>query len=212
MIETIKKRNVGILIFDDAEVLDFAGPFEVFSVTAQLNSDAYFNVFTISKSKLPIRALNGLKVIPDFSFVDHPEIDLLIISGGQGTKVVLHDDAVLQWVETTSSNAELTLSICSGARLLAKLGMLNNKPFCTHHEVYDHIAQLAPSSIPQKNQRFITTSEKLFTSGGISAGIDLSFYIIEKLVGKEIATKTAFYMEYTAIPHLVSEAWVTQEA
>jgi len=191
------KKNVGIFIFDDAEVLDFAGPFEVFSVTSQINNNALFNVFTVSKENKTIAAVNGLLVTANFTFADHPAIDILVISGGQGTKKILKDIAVLSWLEVIHKKASLVLSVCSGARLLATLGLLDNKPFCTHHQVYEHIKEIAPSSIPVTTKRFMQTDDKTYTSGGISAGIDLSFHIVEKLLGKEIAANTARYMEYS---------------
>lgn len=190
------KRNVGILIFSDAEVLDFSGPFEVFSVTSQLNDHLYFNVFTISQNKKPVKAVNGLSINPDFDFTDHPHIDILIISGGQGTRQVIQDDVILQWVRKIHQHNELTLSICTGARVLGKLGILHNRPYCTHHETYDHLSEIAPTGVPQKDKRFVQTDHKTYTSGGITAGIDLSFHIVEKLLGKAIAEKTEVYMEY----------------
>jgi transcriptional regulator GlxA family with amidase domain len=190
------KKHVGILIFDDAEVLDFAGPFEVFSVTSQLSNFEPFQVFTLSQSLAPVTAVNGLRVVPDFSIDDHPTIDILILSGGQGTRKLLTDDCLLQWIQKVHATTQLTISICSGARILAKLGLLNDKPFCTHHEVYGHIKEIAPLSIPQKEKRFVQSDERIFTSGGISAGIDLSFHVVEKLLGSDKATETAQYMEY----------------
>jgi len=189
-------KNVGILVFDDVEVLDFAGPFEVFSVTSQLNDFKPFQVFTLSQSIMPIRAVNGLKVVPDYSIDDHPVIDILILSGGQGTRKLLTDNRFLQWIQKVHATTQLTICICSGARVLAKLGLLNDKPFCTHHEVYEHIQEIAPLGIPQRDKRFVQSDERLYTSGGISAGIDLSFHIVEKLLGEKVASDTAFYMEY----------------
>jgi len=190
------RKNVAIFIFNDAEVLDFAGPFEVFSVTSQLNDGRFFNVFTISKDKSPIRAVNGLSVNADYDFNNHPPVDILIISGGQGSRQLILDIDTLDWVKRVHSNTELTLSICSGARLLGKLGLLNNRPYCTHHEVYGHLSEIAPTGLPQREKRFVRSDDKIFTSGGITAGIDLSFHIVETLLGKETAEKTSYYMEY----------------
>lgn len=194
-----KKRNVAILIFDEAEVLDFAGPFEVFSVTSELRNYEPFTVFTISETTNPIKAVNGLTIIPDYAINDHPPIDILIIAGGSGTKQLLTNSSVLGWIEKIHATCEHTLSICSAARLLGKLGLLDDKPFCTHHEVYDHLKEIAPTSLPQKDKRFVQSGERLYTSGGISAGIDLSFHIVEKLLGSEAARQTATYMEYRLI-------------
>ena len=197
-------KNVGIVIFNDAEVLDFAGPFEVFSVTSQINDVDPFRVFTISPDGGMISAVNGLKVQPDYSFVNHPPIDILIVSGGQGTRALLKDEAVLTWIENTYQAAELTLSICSASRLFGKLGLLNRKPFCTHHQVYDHMLEIAPLSIPEKRKRFVQSASRLYTSGGISAGIDLSFYTVAHMLGEEAAIRTATYMEYNYKPQPAS--------
>lgn len=198
------KKNVGILLFDDAEVLDFAGPFEVFSVTSQINTFELFQVFTISKDGKMISAVNGLKVQPDYSIDNHPHIDILIVSGGQGTKKLLADPKVLTWIKCQYDTAVLTLSICSASRLFGKLGLLDHKPFCTHHDVYAHMEELAPKGIPQKDKRFVQSDERLYTSGGISAGIDLSFYIVAKLLGEDRANNTADYMEYAYQPQHAS--------
>lgn len=201
-------KNVGILIFNDAEVLDFAGPFEVFSVTSQINDHRPFRVFTLSKDAKLVSAVNGLKVQPEYSIYNHPDIDILVVSGGQGTRILLNDDELLQWISTICQTAELTLSICSASRLFGKLGLLDHKPFCTHQEVYEHMCELAPSGIPQKDKRFIQSGDHLYTSGGISAGIDLSFFVVSRLLGKAAARKTAAYMEYNYHPEPVTHEQV----
>jgi len=192
------KRNVGILIFDDAEVLDFAGPFEVFAITAEINNDELFNVFTVASTSRPIRAVNGLSVNPTYDFTNVPGIDILIVSGGGGTRKVMKDEAVLNWVRDTHQSAELTLCICSGSRIFGALGLLSGKPYATHHEVYAHMREIEPAGIPQPTKRFVN-SGKLYTSGGISAGIDLSFHVVEQLHGKDTARRTAEYMEYERV-------------
>lgn len=190
------KKTVGIFIFNNAEVLDFAGPFEVFSVTSELNNYELFDVFTIAKTTAPITAVNGLSVNPKFSFENCPKIDILILAGGDGTNQAIKDEVVLQWISKTHKETEITASICSGARFLAKIGVLDNNPYCTHHQVYDDLKKLVPSGVPIKEKRFIQSNEKTYTSGGISAGIDLSFHIIKQLHNQEIIDKTANYMEY----------------
>lgn len=190
------KKNVGILIFENAEVLDFAGPFEVFSVTSQINGYESFNVFTVAKDDVIISAVNGLLVKPNYTITNHPDIDILIIAGGQGTRKLLDDSELLEWVRKIHSSNELTLSIYTGAGVLAKLGLLEGKPYCTHQSVYDFIGDMVPTAIPQKEKRFVQSAEKIYTAGGISAGIDLSFHIVEILLGKETAIETAEYMEY----------------
>lgn len=189
------KKNVGILLFEEAEVLDFAGPFEVFSVSSELNNFSLFNVFTVAKNTKPILAVNGLSVNPKYSFENCPDMDILIVPGGSGTRAQMKEIETLEWIKRGYENSELTLSICSGARLFGVLGLLDNKPYCTHAEVYEHMQEIVPTGIPQYSKRFVN-AEKLYTSGGISAGIDLSFHIVERIYGKEIARRTAEYMEY----------------
>lgn len=191
----MSKKNTAILIFDDAEVLDFAGPFEVFSVASNLHNDQLFNVFTIAPQKQPIAAVNGLSINPDYAISEHPKIDILIISGGVGTRKLLDDRELLDWVAAVHEQTQITVSICSGSRILGQLGLLNRKRYCTHHEVYGNMDLIAPEAIPMKHKRFAKAG-KIYTSGGISAGIDLSFHLVETLVGKDAAVATAAYMEY----------------
>ncbi|MBE2219872.1 MAG: DJ-1/PfpI family protein [Ignavibacteria bacterium] len=190
------KRNVGILVFDNAEVLDFAGPFEVFSVTLLPDNVKPFDVFCVAKNDNIISAVNGLQVKANYTVHNHPPIDILIISGGWGIRGVLDDPEIMEWIKNTIENCGLTLSICSAALALAKLGLLAGKPFCTHMDVYGSLYQIDPTAIPQKDKRFTRSDEKIYTSGGISAGIDLSFHIIETLFSRETALDTADYMEY----------------
>ncbi|MEM9076966.1 MAG: DJ-1/PfpI family protein [Bacteroidota bacterium] len=190
-----KKRNVGILIFDNAEVLDFAGPFEVFSVTSELNNFELFEVFTVSENLEPIIAVNGLSVNPKFDFNTCPDIDILIIAGGNGTRKMMENKNVLNWIDRVHQKTEFSLSICSGARLLGKLGLLDHQPYCTHHLVYDDLEELVPTGNPQREKRYVGAG-KIYTSGGISAGIDLSFQMVERLLGEKTAQQTADYMEY----------------
>ena len=195
------KRRVGIFIYNGAEVLDFAGPFEVFSVAAEQNHQLY-EVFTISKETVAIITANGLSVNPTYDFNNCPEIDILIIAGGSGSRALMEDSYTLNWIYKTYHKSEFTLSICSGARLLGKLGLLDGEPYCTHAEVYEEMSAIVPSGNPQQKKRYVKTG-KLYTSGGISAGIDLSFHLLEKLSGLEIATQTAAYMEYIRTPYLI---------
>ncbi len=190
-----KKRNVGIFIFDNAEVLDFAGPFEVFSVTSELNNYEPFEVFTVAETAEPVSAVNGLSVNPKYDFKSCPPIDILIIAGGTGTRKQMENTITLDWIKQIHQNSEYTLSICSGARLLGVLGLLDAKPYCTHHLAYPDLQEIVPTGNPQPNQRYINAG-KIYTSGGISAGIDLSFHLVEQLLGEQAAMQTATYMEY----------------
>lgn len=187
--------NVGIFLFDNVELLDFAGPYEVFSVTSELNDYGLFNVFSITQDGTGIKSVNGLKLIPDYSFADHPHIDILIIPGGVGTKSEMAKEPVLEWVKRNYEIAKITFSVCSGARVLGRLGILDNKECITHHEVIPHLREIAPKAKINPDRRFTDTG-KVMTSAGISAGIDLSLYIVAKLYGEAVKNKTIVYMEY----------------
>jgi transcriptional regulator GlxA family with amidase domain len=187
--------QVGFFLFNDLELLDFAGPFEVFSVTSELNHNELFNAFTVSQDGGAIRTVNGVKILPDFAFDKHPAIDILVIPGGVGTKSEMEKDEVLAWVAKHYYNAQITCSVCSGARILAQLGLLDGIPSTTHHEVIEEIRAIAPKATVLKDERYVDQG-KIMTSAGISAGIDLSLHVVEALYGKRYADRTAVYMEY----------------
>lgn len=188
-------RTIGILLFDDVELLDFAGPYEVFSVTDELNDHKLFNIFTISETGEKIKAINGLSVLPDYSVKNCPAVDILVLPGGDGSKQVINNPYLMKWIFEKNEKSKITFSVCSGARILAKLGLLDNKKFTTHHKVIDDVLEIAPEAIIKKKKRFVDNG-KIMTSAGISAGIDLSLYIVEKLYGSSVKERTMVYMEY----------------
>ena len=189
------KRSVGILLFDDVEVLDFAGPFEVFAVASQVHNYELFDVFTVGKTGNAIAAVNGLSVNPKYSFETAPELNILVIPGGVGSRQVIKDRESLDWVETQHLSTELTLTVCSGSLVLAVLGHLEGQPVCTHAGVYETLEALAPTAQTRPDLRFVNAG-KIWTSAGISAGIDLSLHIVSFLHGEGAALATADYMEY----------------
>lgn len=193
-------KIIGIFLFDNVEVLDFAGPFEVFSVGSELENYKNYKVITFSKDGKKVRAINGLSVNPDFEIKDLPEIDYLVIPGGDGTKQVIQDKDIMDRLDSLIKSSLWTMTVCSGSRVPAKLGLLDGNPFCTHHLVYESISLLSPSAIPHPEKRFIQSDNKLYTAAGISAGIDLSFFLLESTFGKKLAENTANYMEYTNYP------------
>lgn len=192
---SLKPRNVAILLFDDVEVLDFAGPFEVFAVTAELNDGKPFKVYTVAEHKSAIIARNGLSVNPDYTLAHCPPPDILIVPGGQGTRSQMQNPKVIDWVKASADNAELVLSVCTGSLVLAKSGLLDGLGATTHHEVFDLLGEIAPETQIRKGERFVDNG-KVITSGGISAGIDMSLYVVARLLGEQQAQQTARYMEY----------------
>ena len=189
------KRNVAILLFDDVEVLDFAGPFEVFAVTDELRGSAEFNVFTVAENVGTIRARNGLKVVPHFSREDCPQPDILVVPGGIGTRPLLNKPALLEWVRLKAKHAEIVMSVCTGALVLGKAGLLDGLRATTHHRSFQLLRDTAPRTEVVETERFIDNG-RILTSAGISAGIDCTLHVIERLLGSAAAEATAHQMEY----------------
>mmetsp|Transcript_15940 Transcript_15940/g.24272 ORF Transcript_15940/g.24272 Transcript_15940/m.24272 type:complete len:205 (+) Transcript_15940:567-1181(+) len=199
---TTPNMNVGILIFDNVEVLDFTGPFEVFSRTrlvpgpaSRSNDDsAPFTVFTVAKKSSSIRATGGLEVVPSYDFTSTPMIDLLVVPGGFGTRPLLEDEETLHWIQKIARTSSQVVSVCTGAFLLAKVGLLKNKKATTHWGGFEKLKQIDPSIEVDENARFV--EDGIITAAGISAGIDVALFVVEKIHGKEVADETAQYMVY----------------
>lgn len=202
--------TVGIFIFDEVEVLDFAGPFEVFSRTRlepglesrRSDQSAPFSVFTVAEQAAPIRATGGLRVIPTHDFASAPPIDILLVPGGWGTRPLLEHAAAIDWIRTAAASARLVTSVCSGALLLARAGLLTRKRATTHWGALDALATLDSTINVQRSARVV--QDGVITSAGISAGIDMALAVVELLHGKAVADDTAVYMEYarTKLPAL----------
>ena len=196
------RTTVGILIFDDVEVLDFAGPFEVFSRTRTVagadsrrsDDSAPFETFTAARTRDVVTAIGGLRVLPHFAWADAPPIDLLVVPGGFGTRALLQDEATLSWIRETALRARQVTSVCTGALLLAKLGLLHGRRATTHWAGLDLLASIDPTINVQREQRVV--HDGIFTSAGVSAGIDMSFAVVEQFCGRAVAAETAHYIEY----------------
>ena len=186
--------NVGILIFNEVEVLDFTGPFEVFSLATSLDNQKLFSVSTIGETGEVLSARNGLKVQPTHKFSNDAVYDILIIPGGYGAEEIeINNIKLLNWIK--SQKVQILASVCTGALLLAECGILNNKSATTHWMDLDRLEKEYPAVKVVRNVKFIDEGD-IITSGGISAGINMSFHIIKKLYGVEIAKLTAKKMEY----------------
>lgn len=201
------RMNVGILVFESVEVLDFAGPYEVFSRTrlepgvASRRSDdaAPFQVFLVAATPDAVRATGGLRVIPDYSFVDAPPIELLVVPGGFGTRALLEDRPVLDWLRQTAAQAKLVTSVCTGSLLLAKAGLLKGRAATTHHGALDLLGEIDASVKVDRQARVV--KDGVISSAGVAAGIDMAFDVVEMLHGREVADETAHYIEYPRASH-----------
>jgi len=190
-----RPRNVAILIFDDVEVLDFCGPFEVFSVAGRGDDLNPFTVYTVAEKSGPIMARNHLSVNPTYTFLDCPQPHILVVPGGYGTRREMHNTTLIDWIKARSREADLVSSVCTGALLLAKAGLLEGMTATTHHGAIALLKEVAPHTTVEEDTRIVDNG-RIITSAGISAGIDMSLYVISKLLGKDQALKTAHYMEY----------------
>jgi transcriptional regulator GlxA family with amidase domain len=188
-------RTLAILVFDDMEVLDFCGPFEVFSVANGFTEPPAFNVMIVAENARPVLSRGGLNVNPHHRLADCTQPDLLLIPGGQGTRKEMHNPVLIDWIRKASSQAELILSVCTGALLLAKAGLLDGLEATTHHGAIDLLRQTAPKTTVHADRRFVDNG-KVVCSAGIAAGIDMSLHVVTRLLGEEVAEKTAWQMEY----------------
>jgi transcriptional regulator GlxA family with amidase domain len=187
-------RTIGIYVFENVEVLDFAGPYEVFTCAARVGGDARFQVRTIGASLAPVRARAGLSVHPETDFAGVGRIDVLIIPGGVVTAEVAKPE-VIAWIAAMAPACELVASVCTGAFLLAQAGLLDGQEVTTHWDDLADLRAAYPQLSVRGERRWIDNGRTL-TSGGISAGIDMSLHLVERLAGRELALRTARQMEY----------------
>lgn len=187
--------RVQVLLFDDVEVLDFAGPFEVFGVAGLRTGPAPFRVETVGPTSAPIVARNGLAVQPALSISDAGPCDVLVIPGGYGTRREMHNTVLLEWIRRQAQGATVVLSVCTGALLLARAGLLDDVDATTHHVAFDELAAAGTRTRVHRGRRFVDNGH-VVTSAGISAGIDASLHVVARLLGHDAARETAEYMEY----------------
>jgi transcriptional regulator GlxA family with amidase domain len=189
------KTKVGIFLFDGVETLDFSGPFEVFS-SAKINDELAFEVFTLAQEKCMIQSYGGLKTQVDFSIDAHPKLDLLIIPGGYGVDKI-NLDLIGPWLHQLHEQKTILASVCTGAFILAQSKLLNGLQATTHFEDVDILERDFPEIQVVKNVRFVNNGQ-IMCSAGISAGIDLSLFLVEQFKGKKSAEKCRKRMEWNS--------------
>lgn len=186
--------NIGIYIYADAEVLDFSGPFEVFSTASRLSKSQAFKVFLVAETAEVVIARAGYKVLPDYCFADQPEIDVLIVVGGDHSREILKPQ-VTTWIAQQAKQCSLVASVCTGAFLLAKAEVITGHRVTTHWEDITDLKQSFPELDVVTDVRWVDQG-KIVTSGGISAGIDMSLHLVSRLHSEALAQKTAKQMEF----------------
>jgi len=191
------KIPVAFVISDDAVTIDFAGPWEVFKdVFIQERGktpaeQSVFRLYTVSDSRQPVKTSGGMQIVPDYTFDDAPPPTIVVIpaQSGRSTKM-------LDWIRKMTLRSDVVMSVCTGASVLGDAGLLKGKPATTHHLYYDEFHNAFPDVLLEKNKRFVQSDPIIFTSGGLSSGIDLALHIVELYVGPMRAEQTAKLMEY----------------
>jgi transcriptional regulator GlxA family with amidase domain len=194
------RHRVGILVFPEVEVLDFCGPFEVFSV-ARLDEArrreelSPFEVLLVAERREVVTATGGLKVVPDHDFATCPQLDILVAPGGWGTRAEAGNAALVGWLRRQAAGAKLVTSVCTGSFLLGAAGLLAGRPATTHWRSLDRMRDAFPS-VAVDSDRQVVEAGNVLTSAGIAAGIDMALRVVEKVCGEAVARGAARHMEY----------------
>jgi transcriptional regulator GlxA family with amidase domain len=196
----MEKKIVGIVLFDNIEVLDFCGPFEVFSVT-RLNEEkrreepSPFEVRLVAERNEPVVTTGNMKVLPDYTFASCPKLDILCVPGGWGTRSEIKNPVMLDWLRTRAAEVEVLSSVCTGSMLLGFAGLLDGHHATTHWRSLDWMRESFPS-VSVECDKHVVADGDLFTSAGISAGIDMALLVVARYCGEPVARATARHMEY----------------
>ena len=195
-----QRKRIGILIFDDVEVLDFTGPYEVFSTTRldearRREEPSPFEVLLVAEREGAVKASGGLRVLPDVTTAGCPPLDLLLVPGGWGTRRELGNQPLLGWIAARAGRAGILCSVCTGALLLGQAGLLDGRRATTHWKSLGLLRDSFPE-VRVEEQLHVVRDGNLYTSAGISAGIDLALLVTAEICGEAIARATARHMEY----------------
>ena len=201
-------RNVAIVIYEGVEILDFAGPAEVLAAAGSFASPGggtALNVYTVSKSTKPLKSQGFITIVPEYSIENAPRPDLVVVPGGNSGSIT-NDPEFFAWVKGAAGRAEATLTVCTGAFVLAKAGYLDGKEITTWYGAVEKLQKAAPKSTVQAGRRFVDNG-RFITTAGVSAGIDGSLHVVARLFGRAVADQTARYMEYhwTPEPYLARD-------
>lgn len=194
------RKQVGIVVFPDVEVLDFCGPFEVFSVTRlddarRRETTSPFEVRLLAETRDVVVATGGLRVLPDCTLAECPPLDVLVVPGGWGTRRLLEHRPLLDWIAARGAAVATLTSVCTGALLLGRAGLLDGRRATTHWRSLDLLREVAPRTTVE-DALHVVEDGHVVTSAGISAGIDMALRVVARLCGERIARETARHMEY----------------
>jgi transcriptional regulator GlxA family with amidase domain len=198
----MNRKRVGILVFPEVEVLDFCGPFEVFSVTRldETRADeSPFEVLLISETADPVRARGGLRVIPDVTIDGCPTLDVLVVPGGMGTRKEIKNARLVKWIGERGKQVETLTSVCTGSMLLGQAGLLEGRHATTHWRALPWMRESFPA-VTVEEKLHVVEDGNVLTSAGISAGIEMSLRVVTRYFGEDVARATARTMEYRYVP------------
>ena len=184
------KIPVAFLLSEGATIIDFCGPWEVFQDVSVKGDAGAFSLYTVAETLEPITASAGMRITPSFTYENAPTPKVVVIPA-QRTR----SEATLNWLKKVSETSDVVMSVCTGAFLLAATGLLNGKKATTHHDFFDRFAQKYPQVELKRGLRFVE-NQKFSSAGGLTSGIDLALRVVERYFGREVAERTAFYMEY----------------
>ena len=194
-------RNVAIVLYEGVELLDFAGPGEVFAAAANfgaVGSVEAFKVYTVATTKAPLTSQGFVRVLPDFDIDDAPRPDIIVVPGGPSS-TLSGDDRFMAWARKAFHNAEVSMSVCTGAFVLGKAGLLDGHTATTWYGAIEGLRKALPRTTVEDGRRFVDEG-RVVTTAGVSAGIDGALHVVARLLGREVADKTARYMEYRWTP------------
>jgi transcriptional regulator GlxA family with amidase domain len=181
--------KVAFVLTEGANVIDMAGPWEVFQDT-MIGDRMAFELFTVGVSTAPVTMSGGLRAVPHHTFANAPHPDIVVIGAQHGAP------ALPEWLRRRANDSRIVMSVCTGAFKLGDAGLLDGKKATTHHEFWDAFAKKFPKTQLERGSRFVQSDDVIYTAGGLTSGIDLALHIVEKLYGREVADRTAAYMEY----------------
>jgi transcriptional regulator GlxA family with amidase domain len=185
--------TVAFVLTEGSTMIDFAGPWEVFQdvmLTEGGGMHHPFRLYTVGESRAPIRASGGMQIVPDYTFADAPAPRVVVVPAQRGAP------QLADWLRKIRGQADVVMSVCTGAFKLGEAGLLDGKPATTHHDFFDQFQTRFPNVKLQRGLRFVQTDDVVFTAGGLSSGIDLALHIVERYYGRQVAQQTATYMEY----------------
>jgi transcriptional regulator GlxA family with amidase domain len=191
--------NIGVALFDGAEELDWAGPWEVLAAWAEQWPDDGVHAFTLAREDRPVTCAKGLRVLPDETWESAPPLDVLVYPGGRGTRPQLQDEAVLDWIRGLAAGETVVASVCTGSLVLAAAGLLDGKPATTHWGSLEVLPTLGQDIEVRPDDRFVDNGN-ILTAAGVSAGIDMALHLVARLHSPERAREVRRYIQYDPEP------------